>query len=104
MGAESSDKEMTYEMPDMNIITIGSEHFRCAEDLCQTSFISKAASRTTFQPISDAQKTYFKPVSSAKQPAVSIIQHSNPIQSVTKELTAPVSIHHEDQSDCIPAN
>merc|ERR1719469_74589 len=36
-ATESSDKEKTYELPDGNIITVGSERFRCAE--------------VTFQPI-----------------------------------------------------
>ena len=29
--SESSDKEKTYELPDGNIITVGSERFRCPE-------------------------------------------------------------------------
>ena len=31
--SESSDKEKTYELPDGNIITVGSERFRCPEVL-----------------------------------------------------------------------
>jgi len=53
-AAESSDKEKTYELPDGNIITVGSERFRCAEVLFQPSFIGKEASGihdTTFQSI-----------------------------------------------------
>merc|ERR550532_4006682 len=30
-SSESSDKEKTYELPDGNIITVGSERFRCPE-------------------------------------------------------------------------
>merc|ERR1711971_389122 len=30
-ATESSDKEKTYELPDGNIITVGSERFRCPE-------------------------------------------------------------------------
>merc|ERR1711879_1139347 len=44
----------TYELPDGNIITIGSERFRCPEVLFQPSFIGKEASGihdTTFRSI-----------------------------------------------------
>jgi len=54
MTSESSEKEKTYELPDGNIVTIGSERFRCAEVLFQPSFIGKEASGihdTTFQSI-----------------------------------------------------
>jgi len=53
-AAESSDKEKTYELPDGNIITVGSERFRCPEVLFQPSFIGKEASGihdTSFQSI-----------------------------------------------------
>jgi len=53
-ATESSDKEKTYELPDGNIITVGSERFRCPEVLFQPSFIGKEASGihdTTFQSI-----------------------------------------------------
>merc|ERR1719514_35424 len=53
-AAQSSDKEKTYELPDGNIITVGSERFRCPEVLFQPSFIGKEASGvhdTTFQSI-----------------------------------------------------
>jgi len=53
-AGESSDKEKTYELPDGNIITVGSERFRCPEVLFQPSFIGKEASGihdTTFQSI-----------------------------------------------------
>merc|ERR1712178_73596 len=52
--SESSDKEKTYELPDGNIITVGSERFRCPEVLFQPSFIGKEARGihdTTFQSI-----------------------------------------------------
>merc|ERR1712149_145442 len=51
---ESSDQEKTYELPDGNIITLGSERFRCPEVLFQPSFIGKEASgihQTIFQSI-----------------------------------------------------
>merc|ERR1712224_188329 len=53
-ASESSDEEKTYELPDGNIITVGSERFRCPEVLFQPSFIGKEASGihdTTFQSI-----------------------------------------------------
>merc|ERR1712224_519606 len=53
-ACESSDKEKTYELPDGNIITVGSERFRCPEVLFQPSLIGKEASGihdTTFQSI-----------------------------------------------------
>merc|ERR1712007_28753 len=53
-AGESSDKEKTYELPDGNIITVGSERFRCPEVLFQPSFIGKEASGihdTAFQSI-----------------------------------------------------
>merc|ERR1712190_630494 len=37
-ATESSDKEKTYELPDGNIITVGSERFRCPETLFQPAF------------------------------------------------------------------
>jgi len=55
-AGESSDKEKTYELPDGNIITVGSERFRCPEVLFQPSFVGKEASgihdtTSTFQSI-----------------------------------------------------
>jgi actin-related protein len=50
----SSDKEKTYQLPDGNIITVGSERFRCPEVLFQPAFIGKEASGLhdmTFQSI-----------------------------------------------------
>ena len=43
-AGESSDEEKTYELPDGNAITVGSERFRCPEVLFQPSFIGKEAS------------------------------------------------------------
>merc|ERR1711963_674752 len=53
-STESSDKEKTYELPAGNVITIGSERFRCPEVLFQPSLIGKEAAGihdTTFQSI-----------------------------------------------------
>merc|ERR1711985_169329 len=38
-----SESEKTYELPDGNLVTIGSERFRCAEVLFQPSFMGKEA-------------------------------------------------------------
>ena len=53
-ASESSDKEKTYELPDGNIVTVGSERFRCPEVLFQPGLLGKEASGihdTTFQSI-----------------------------------------------------
>merc|ERR1712154_613397 len=53
-ATESSEKEKTYELPDGNIITVGSERFRCPEVLFQPSMVGKEAAGvhdTTFQSI-----------------------------------------------------
>eukprot|EP00924_Labyrinthula_sp_SR-Ha-C_P015235 augustus_masked-scaffold_9-processed-gene-12.7-mRNA-1 protein AED:0.33 eAED:0.33 QI:0/-1/0/1/-1/1/1/0/378 len=43
-SSESSDAEKTYELPDGEVITVGSERFRCPEVLFQPSFIGKESS------------------------------------------------------------
>ena len=53
-ASESAEKEKTYELPDGNIITVGSERFRCPEVLFQPALIGKESSGihdTTFQSI-----------------------------------------------------
>jgi len=53
-GGGEHEKEKTYEIPDGNIITVGSERFRCPEVLFQPSFVGKEANGihdTTFQSI-----------------------------------------------------
>ena len=54
LTSESAEKEKTYELPDGNIITVGSERFRCPEVLFQPSLVGKEAQGihdTTFQSI-----------------------------------------------------
>ena len=54
LSNDSSEKEKTYELPDGNIITVGSERFRCPEVLFQPNLIGKEAAgvhETTFQSI-----------------------------------------------------
>merc|ERR1712182_101976 len=51
---EGPDSEKTYELPDGNLVTIGSERFRCSEVLFQPSFMGKEAGgihEITFQSI-----------------------------------------------------
>lgn len=54
VATESFDTERIYELPDGNIITMGSECYRCPEVLFQPSFVGKEASGIhdmTFQSI-----------------------------------------------------
>ena len=64
-ASESSDKEKTYELPDGNIITVGSERFRCPEVLFQSA--------SAFV----AQKCCSNQASLEKKPAVSMTPHSS---------------------------
>merc|ERR1711879_927451 len=51
---ETSDREKTYELPDGNLIAVGSERFRCPEVLFQPSFLGKEAGgihEATFESI-----------------------------------------------------
>jgi len=53
-ASESNDKEKTYELPDGNLITVGSERFRCPEVLFQPGLVGKEAygvHDTTFKSI-----------------------------------------------------
>merc|ERR1712242_555915 len=90
-ATESSDKEKTYELPDGNIITVGSERFRCPEVLFQPSFIGKEASGihdTTFQSIMkcdvDIRKDLYATV--VLSGGTTMFQHVD--QRIQKEITA----------------
>merc|ERR1712160_172368 len=84
-ATESSDKEKTYELPDGNIITVGSERFRCPEVLFQPSFIGKEASGihdTTFQSIMKTD------VDIRKDLYANVVLSGGIGERMTKELTA----------------
>merc|ERR1711918_104998 len=43
-ASETTDKEKTYELPDGNLVTLGTERFRCPEVLFQPSLVGKESS------------------------------------------------------------
>jgi len=90
-SAESSEKEKTYELPDGNIITVGSERFRCPEVLFQPSFIGKEASGihdTTFQSIMKCDVDIRKDLYSNVVLSGGTTMFQGIGERVTKELTA----------------
>jgi len=90
-SSESSDKEKTYELPDGNIITVGSERFRCPEVLYQPSFIGKEASGihdTTFQSIMKCDVDIRKDLYSNVVLSGGTTMFSGIGERMTKELTA----------------
>jgi len=90
-AAESSDKEKTYELPDGNIITVGSERFRCPEVLFQPSFIGKEASGihdTTFQSIMKCDVDIRKDLYSNVVLSGGTTMFAGIGERMTKELTA----------------
>jgi len=90
-AAESSDKEKTYELPDGNIITVGSERFRCPEVLFQPSFIGKEASGihdTTFQSIMKCDVDIRKDLYSNIVLSGGTTMFAGIGERMTKELTA----------------
>merc|ERR1711870_10820 len=89
--AESSDKEKTYELPDGNIITVGSERFRCPEVLFQPSLIGKEASGihdTTFQSIMKCDVDIRKDLYSNVVLSGGTTMFTGIGERMTKELTA----------------
>merc|ERR1711924_575482 len=90
-ATESSDKEKTYELPDGNIITVGSERFRCPEVLFQPSFIGKEASGihdTTFQSIMKCDVDIRKDLYSNVVLSGGTTMFAGIGERMTKELTA----------------
>jgi len=90
-SSESSDKEKTYELPDGNIITVGSERFRCPEVLFQPSFIGKEASGihdTTFQSIMKCDVDIRKDLYSNVVLSGGTTMFTGIGERMTKELTA----------------
>eukprot|EP00397_Hematodinium_sp_SG-2012_P021303 GEMP01021999.1.p1 GENE.GEMP01021999.1~~GEMP01021999.1.p1 ORF type:complete len:377 (+),score=88.74 GEMP01021999.1:11-1141(+) len=90
-AADSSENEKTYELPDGNVITVGSERFRCAEVLFQPSFIGKEASGihdTTFQSIMKCDVDIRKDLYSNVVLSGGTTMFPGIGERVTKELTA----------------
>ncbi|CAE7363477.1 ACT1 [Symbiodinium sp. CCMP2592] len=90
-ASESSDKEKTYELPDGNIITVGSERFRCPEVLFQPSFVGKEASGihdTTFQSIMKCDVDIRKDLYSNVVLSGGTTMFQGIGERMTKELTA----------------
>jgi len=90
-ASESSDNEKTYELPDGNIITVGSERFRCPEVLFQPSFIGKEASGihdTTFQSIMKCDVDIRKDLYSNVVLSGGTTMFTGIGERMTKELTA----------------
>jgi len=90
-STESSDKEKTYELPDGNIITVGSERFRCPEVLFQPSMVGKEASGvhdTTFQSIMKCDVDIRKDLYANVVLSGGTTMFSGIGERMTKELTA----------------
>merc|ERR1711924_481436 len=90
-ATESSDKEKTYELPDGNIITVGSERFRCPEVLFQPSFIGKEASGihdTSFQSIMKCDVDIRKDLYANVGLSGGTMMFAGIGERMTKELTA----------------
>jgi len=90
-STETSEKEKTYELPDGNIITVGSERFRCPEVLFQPSFVGKEASGihdTTFQSIMKCDVDIRKDLYANVVLSGGTTMFQGIGERVTKELTA----------------
>eukprot|EP00397_Hematodinium_sp_SG-2012_P015080 GEMP01015352.1.p1 GENE.GEMP01015352.1~~GEMP01015352.1.p1 ORF type:complete len:377 (+),score=93.84 GEMP01015352.1:188-1318(+) len=90
-AADSSENEKTYELPDGNVITVGSERFRCSEVLFQPSFIGKEASGihdTTFQSIMKCDVDIRKDLYANVVLSGGTTMFQGIGERVTKELTA----------------
>merc|ERR1719502_270967 len=90
-SAESSETEKTYELPDGNIITVGSERFRCPEVLFQPNLIGKESSGihdTTFQSIMKCDVDIRKDLYANVVLSGGTTMFSGIGERMTKELTA----------------
>merc|ERR1712066_420964 len=90
-AVETSDREKTYELPDGNLITVGSERFRCAEVLFQPSFLGKEASGihdTTFESIMKCDVDVRRDLFSNVVLSGGTTMFSGIGERMTKELTA----------------
>jgi len=90
-SAETSDSEKTYELPDGNIITVGSERFRCPEVLFQPSLVGKEAHGihdTSFQSIMKCDVDIRKDLYSNVVLSGGTTMFTGIGERMTKELTA----------------
>jgi actin beta/gamma 1 len=90
-STECSDNEKTYELPDGNIITVGTERFRCPEVLFQPSLVGKEASGihdTTFQSIMKCDVDIRKDLYSNVVLSGGTTMFAGIGERMTKELTA----------------
>jgi actin beta/gamma 1 len=110
-AGESSDKEKTYELPDGNIITVGSERFRCPEVLFQPSFVGKEASGihdTTFQSIMkcdvDIRKDLYSNVvlSGGATTLIFMVEGANAVNSLVMRSPMPANMVVPPESTTLP--
>jgi len=90
-ATECSDNEKTYELPDGNIITVGTERFRCPEVLFQPSLVGKESSGihdTSFQSIMKCDVDIRKDLYSNVVLSGGTTMFTGIGERMTKELTA----------------
>jgi len=90
-ATESSDNEKTYELPDGNVITVGTERFRCPEVLFQPSLVGKESSGihdTSFQSIMKCDVDIRKDLYSNIVLSGGTTMFTGIGERMTKELTA----------------